>query len=165
MTVTLNRGSITSLMSSSQAVSTLQPVASELKTQLENKLKSESAEKTREVLWQQYYASTPPDHAVLEVLATPVREALLARFGQHQGSVVPAIDLPELRSVLQQFDSFGKRWEAILLQVLEGIKPNESQVGLPYLSELINKELMILLPSNSIVDSLLHNSHQIDMDT
>lgn len=39
MTVTLNRGSITSLMSSSQAVSTLQPVASELKTQLENKLK------------------------------------------------------------------------------------------------------------------------------
>ncbi|WP_274518197.1 YopR/YscH family type III secretion effector, partial [Yersinia pestis] len=38
-------------------------------------------------------------------------------------------------------------------------------VGLPYLSELINKELMILLPSNSIVDSLLHNSHQIDMDT
>ncbi len=67
MTVTLNRGSITSLMSSSQAVSTLQPVASELKTQLENKLKSESAEKTREVLWQQYYASNPPDHAVLEV--------------------------------------------------------------------------------------------------
>ena len=134
----------------------------------------EVTESAREAMWQRYRAANSPDPALIAELVAPVKAAVLERFGQCKGAVVPAIDLPELRRLLREFDPLGKRQETVLMDLLksfsgesqvasdvQGVSPGEAD---GYLRELINKELMTLMPRNSMVDNLLRNSHPIDLE-
>ncbi|WP_368163802.1 YopR family T3SS polymerization control protein [Aeromonas sp. R6-2] len=121
----------------------------------------QAGEDVREAKWQRYHASDPPDKGLLAELVAPVKEAILARFGQRTGPVIPAIDLPELRGLLREFDPLGKRRETVLLEVLAATTKGE---GGAHMAELLRRELMTLLPRNAMVDNLLRNSHAIDLE-
>lgn len=124
-------------------------------------LSDQAAEDVREARWQRYRASAPPDKALLAELVAPVKEAILARFGQRTGPVIPVIDLPELRGLLREFDPLGKRRETVLLEVLATTpKGGEGK----HVADLLRRELMTLLPRNAMVDNLLRNSHAIDLE-
>jgi type III secretion protein H len=137
----------------------------------------EVTESAREAMWQRYRAANSPDPALIAELVAPVKAAVLERFGQCKGAVVPAIDLPELRRLLREFDPLGKRQETVLLELLKSFS-GERAVPLSgsdvqgvsqgeaggYLRELVSKELMTLMPRNSMVDNLLRNSHPIDLE-
>ncbi|ALP39849.1 YopR family T3SS polymerization control protein [Aeromonas schubertii] len=124
-------------------------------------VRDQAGEDVREAKWQRYRASDPPDKALLAELVAPVKEAILARFGQRTGPVIPAIDLPELRGLLREFDPLGKRRETVLLEVLAATTKGE---GGAHMAELLRRELMTLLPRNAMVDNLLRNSHAIDLE-
>ncbi|MGL5461532.1 MAG: YopR family T3SS polymerization control protein, partial [Aeromonas veronii] len=96
----------------------------------------------------------------------PVTDKLIARFGERQSPVVDAIDLPELRATMREFDPLASRREKVLLNLLSELRDGQGAMpaGHQFLDALARRELMTLIPLNGMVDNLMRNSHKLDLE-
>lgn len=136
-------------------------------TPLEALLEGHSPATRRELLWQVYQQGDKPAVDIGKQLFSPVNSKLIERFGERQPPVVDAIDLPELRATMREFDPLASRRQTVLLNLLRELK--EGQDAVPeahqFLDALARRELMTLIPHNSMVDNLMRNLHKLDLET
>lgn len=120
----------------------------------------------RDLLWQIYQQGDKPAPEIGKQLFAPVTSKLIERFGERQLPVVAAIDQPELRALMREFDPLASRREKVLLSVMTEIKGENGAVRpeLEYLGDLARRELMTLIPFNGMVDNLMRNSHKLDLE-
>lgn len=135
-------------------------------TGLETLLDGASPSAQRDLLWQIHQQGGEHAQAVGKRLFQPVTEKLVAHFSGRQLPVVAAIDQPELRALMREFDPLSSRRETVLLNVMADIKKaaNGTQVDLAYLEELARCELMTLIPLNGVVNNLIRHSHKLDLE-
>ena len=133
---------------------------------LDGLLASVTPAAARELLWQIYQQGDKSAPEIGKQLFAPVTDKLIARFGERQLPVVDAIDLPELRATMREFDPLVSRRQKVLLNVLGELK--DGQGGVPaehvFLDALARRELMTLIPLNGMVDNLMRNSHKLDLE-
>ncbi|WP_322862355.1 YopR family T3SS polymerization control protein AscH [Aeromonas allosaccharophila] len=120
----------------------------------------------RELLWQIYQQGDSPAPEIGKQLFAPVIDKLIARFGERQSPVVDAIDLPELRATMREFDPLASRREKVLLNLLSELRDGQGAVPAEhvFLDALARRELMTLIPLNGMVDNLMRNSHKLDLE-
>lgn len=133
---------------------------------LEGLLASVEPAAKRELLWQIYQQGDKPAPEIGKQLFAPVIDKLIARFGERQSLVVDAIDLPELRATMREFDPLASRREKVLLNLLSELRDGQGAVlaGYQFLDALARRELMTLIPLNGMVDNLMRNSHKLDLE-
>ena len=134
---------------------------------LDDLMASATPAAARELLWRVYRKlgkESPPE--IGKQLFAPVTDKLIARFGERQLPVMNAIDLPELRATMREFDPLAARRETVLLNLLGELK--NGQGGVPaehrFLDALARRELMTLIPLNGMMDNLVRNSHNLDLE-
>ncbi|MBL0626082.1 YopR family T3SS polymerization control protein [Aeromonas jandaei] len=132
-------------------------------TPLEVLLEGRSSSTRRELLWQ-VYQQDEKTVGVAEQIFKPVASKLVERFGERQLPVAAAIDLPELRALMREFDPLSSRRETVLLKVMAELQGQAALPGKDYLVELSRRELMTLIPLNGMVDNLMRNSHKLDLE-
>ena len=120
----------------------------------------------RDLLWQIYQQGDNPAPEIGKQLFAPVTSKLMDRFGERQPPVVAAIDLPELRATMREFDPLASRRETVLLNLLSELKGGQGAVpsGHEFLDALARRELMTLIPQNGMVDNLMRHSHKLDLE-
>lgn len=135
-------------------------------TPLEGLLAGVTPAAKRELLWQIYQQGDKPAPEIGKQLFAPVTDKLIARFGERQSPVVDAIDLPELRATMREFDPLASRREKVLLNLLSELRDGQGAVpvGHQFLDALARRELMTLIPLNGMVDNLMRNSHKLDLE-
>ncbi|WCH23597.1 YopR family T3SS polymerization control protein [Aeromonas salmonicida] len=133
--------------------------------QLEALFEGGSAATRRERLWQ-IYQQDDKAAGVADQLFKPVASKLVEHFGERQLPVVAAIDLPELRALMREFDPLSSRRETVLLKVMAELQGEGRGVlsGNDYLVELARRELMTLIPHNGMVNNLVRYAHKLDLE-
>ncbi|MGL5324805.1 MAG: YopR family T3SS polymerization control protein [Aeromonas sp.] len=134
---------------------------------LDGLLASVTPAAARELLWRVYHKQgkeLAPE--IGKQLFAPVTDKLIARFGERQLPVVDAIDLPELRATMREFDPLGSRREKVLLNLLGELRDGQGSVPAEhvFLDALARRELRTLIPLNGMVDNLMRNSHKVDLE-
>ena len=132
-------------------------------TPLEALLEGHSPATRRELLWQ-VYLQDEKTAGVADLLFKPVASKLIERFGERQLPVVAAIDLPELRALMREFDPLSSRRETVLLKVMAELRGQGAWSGNDYLAELARRELMTLIPHNGMVNNLVRHAHKLDLE-
>ncbi|MBM0490197.1 YopR family type III secretion effector [Aeromonas jandaei] len=132
-------------------------------TPLEALLEGHSPATRRELLWQ-VYQQDEKTAGVADLLFKPVASKLIERFGERQLPVVAAIDLPELRTLMREFDPLSSRRETVLLKVMAELRGQGALSGNDYLAELARRELMTLIPHNGMVNNLVRHAHKLDLE-
>lgn len=120
----------------------------------------------RERLWQLYQQGDGAAQELGKRLSQPVLDRLIERFGERRPPVVAAIDQPELRALMREFDPLAARREKVLLNVMAALKGEQGVVPaeFAYLDELARRELMTLIPLNGMVNNLMRHSHKLDLE-
>ena len=120
----------------------------------------------RDLLWQIYQQEGKPAQEIGKQLFQPVTQQLIERFGGRELPVVSAIDLPELRALMREFDPLASRREKVLLNMMADLKGEQGTLPpeREYLGELARRELMTLIPLNSMVNNLMRYSHKLDLE-
>lgn len=133
---------------------------------LEELLDSAPPAAQRDLLWQIYQQGDEPAQGIGKQLTQPVLDKLIEHFGERRPPVVAAIDQPELRALMREFDPLAARREKVLLNVVAAIKGEQGVVPaeFEYLDELARCELMTLIPLNGMVNNLMRNSHKLDLE-
>ncbi|MDH0345944.1 MULTISPECIES: YopR family T3SS polymerization control protein [Aeromonas] len=133
---------------------------------LESLLQGASSAVQRDLLWQIHQQGGEQAKLVGSQLFQPVIDKLIAHFSGRQLPVVAAIDLPELRALMREFDPLPSRREKVLLNVMADLKKvaTGDQTDLIYLDELARRELMTLIPLNGMVNNLMRHSHKLDLE-
>lgn len=132
-------------------------------TALETLLQGASRAAQRELLWKIHHQGGEPAKAIGHQLFQPVTDKLIAHYSGRQLPVMAAIDLPELRALMSEFDPLPSRREKVLLNVMADIKKAANGEH-AYLDELARRELMTLIPLNGMVNNLMRHSHQLDLE-
>ncbi|MGY3942349.1 YopR family T3SS polymerization control protein [Aeromonas tecta] len=133
---------------------------------LESLLSGAAPAAQRDLLWQIYQQDSKAP-GIGERLFQPVTDKLVERFSGRQLPVVTAIDLPELRALMREFDPLASRRERVLLNVMAELKGEQGVVPAEweFLGELARRELMVsLIPLNGIVNNLMRHSHKLDLE-
>ncbi|WP_033138604.1 YopR family T3SS polymerization control protein [Aeromonas finlandensis] len=121
----------------------------------------------RDLLWKLHpQGNTQQAAEIGQRLAKPVTSKLVERFGERQLPVVAAIDLPELRALMREFDPLASRREKVLLTLIGELKDGQGAVPAEhlFLDALARRELMTLIPLNGMVANLMRNSHKLDLE-
>ncbi|MGL5812107.1 MAG: YopR family T3SS polymerization control protein [Aeromonas sp.] len=120
----------------------------------------------RDLLWQIYQRGDESAQEIGKRLSRPVLDRLIERFGERRPPVMAAIDQPELRALMREFDPLAARREKVLLNVMAAIKGEQGVIPaeFAYLDELARRELMTLIPLNGMVNNLMRNSHKLDLE-
>ncbi|MGY3852620.1 YopR family T3SS polymerization control protein [Aeromonas aquatilis] len=120
----------------------------------------------RERLWKIYQQGDKSAPEIGKQLFAPVTSKLIACFGKRQPPVVDAIDLPELRATMREFDPLASRREKVLLNLLGELRDGQGRVPVEhqFLDALARRELRTLIPINGLVNNLMRNSHKLDLE-
>ena len=133
---------------------------------LEGLLDSAPPAAQRDLLWQIYQRGDESAQGIGKRLSQPVLDRLIERFGERRPPVVAAIDQPELRALMREFDPLAARREKVLLNVMAALKGEQGVVPaeFEYIDTLARRELMTLLPLNGMVNNLMRHSHKLDLE-